>query len=69
MDNNCIHCSKPNPERWFYCRGCGERASEKKFSTNMWMMSEAGKRTDIEFRGMTMDEHIKEAEEVRNASR
>ena len=34
----------------------------------MWMISEAGKRTDIEFRGMTMDEHIKEAEEARNVT-
>ena len=56
---NCIYCKVPNPDEWFYCRKCGERASESKFTTNLYMMSEIGKRTDIEFRTTTMEKDIK----------
>tara|TARA_R100001143_G_C3253796_1_gene84693 strand:- start:32 stop:241 length:210 start_codon:yes stop_codon:yes gene_type:complete len=69
MDNNCVHCSNPNPELWFYCRSCGRKSSETKYSTNMWMSTERGKRTDMEFRNITMDEHIQEVEESRDATR
>jgi hypothetical protein len=47
----------------------GKRSSDVTFSTNMWMRTERGKRTDMEFRNITMDEHIKEVEESRNATR
>ena len=33
----------------------------------MWMRTERGKRTDMEFRNISMDQHIKEAEESKNA--
>jgi uncharacterized membrane protein YvbJ len=56
----CKHCREPNPEGWFYCRECGSKTSDTKFTTNLYMMSEAGKRTDIEFSTMTMDEDIKQ---------
>ena len=55
---NCIHCETPNPEKWFYCRACGNKASEALYTTNLLMMSEAGKRTDMEFSSISMDEHI-----------
>ena len=55
---NCIHCENPNPERWFYCRSCGNKASEALYTTNLFMMSEAGKRSDIEFSTMSMDSHV-----------
>jgi hypothetical protein len=55
---NCVHCKNPNPERWFYCRACGEKASEAVYTTNLFMMSEAGKRTDMEFSSMSMNDHI-----------
>jgi hypothetical protein len=55
---NCIHCETPNPERWFYCRDCGNKASEVLYTTNLFMMSEGGKRTDVEFSVKNMDEHI-----------
>ena len=29
----------------------------------MWMRTERGKRTDMEFRNITMDEHIQEVEQ------
>ena len=66
MADNCVHCSNPNPDNWFYCRDCGKRSSDVAFSTNMWMRTERGKRTDMEFRNITMDEHIKEVEESRD---
>jgi uncharacterized membrane protein YvbJ len=56
---NCTHCKAPNPDEWFYCRKCGKIASDTKFTTNLYMMSEIGKRTDIEFRTMTVEEDIK----------
>ena len=55
---NCIYCEIPNPDGWFYCKRCGNRASESKFTTNLYMISSIGKRTDIEFSTTTMDEVI-----------
>ena len=55
---SCQHCNKPNKENWFYCRSCGKRASEPKFTTNSFMRSERGSRTDIEFNSMDMDKSI-----------
>ena len=65
---NCIHCEAPNPEEWFYCRECGKRASDIKFTTNLYMMSEIGKRTDIEFRDITVEQDIKDMNRRRYAS-
>jgi len=56
---DCIHCESPNPERWFYCKKCGKKTSESKFTTNLYMMSKLGKRTDIELTHTTVDEDIK----------
>ena len=55
----CIHCKEPNEGNWFYCKECGKQASEPKYTTNMWMMSQMGKRTDIELSSQTMDDNIK----------
>jgi hypothetical protein len=55
----CIHCESPNPERWFYCKKCGKKTSESKFTTNLYMISKLGKRTDIELTNTTVDEDIK----------
>ena len=63
----CQYCHKENSEGWFYCRSCGERASATKFTTNLWMMSETGKRTDVEFSPQTMGESIKEMRKNRYA--
>ena len=56
---DCINCESPNPERWFYCKKCGKKTSESKFTTNLYMMSKLGKRTDIELTNTTVDEDIK----------
>ena len=58
----CMHCKKDNKEGWFYCKSCGKRASESKFTTNMYMMSDMGKRTDVEFSSQSIN---KNADEMR----
>jgi hypothetical protein len=63
----CQYCHKENLEGWFYCRSCGKRASAIKFTTNLWMMSDLGKRTDMEFSSQTMDESIEEMRRSRYA--
>jgi hypothetical protein len=62
----CQYCDEPNPENWFYCRGCGKRASQRKFTTNSWMRSESGKRTDIEFNTISIDESAERLNKVDN---
>ena len=57
---NCKHCEAPNKEGWFYCKSCGKKASKSRFTTNLYMISEIGKRTDIEFSHTTIDEDIKQ---------
>ena len=54
----CIHCNYPNPEGWFYCKSCGKKVSESVFTTNMYMRTAIGKRTDIEFSSQSMDKSI-----------
>jgi len=58
--NKCIHCNKDNKENWFTCRSCGKKASKSKFTTNMWMASDMGKRTDVEISVQGMDQNIAE---------
>jgi uncharacterized membrane protein YvbJ len=58
--NKCIHCKKDNKENWFTCRSCGKKASESKFTTNMWMTSQMGKRTDVEVSVQSIDQNIAE---------
>jgi hypothetical protein len=60
MTSKCVHCFNPNPENWFYCKECGRRSSESRYSTNMWMRTERGKRTDVEINTISMDESVKQ---------
>ena len=54
----CMHCDKENREGWFYCKSCGKKASESKFTTNLWMTSDLGKRTDVELSTQSMGDNI-----------
>jgi|TARA_R100000426_G_scaffold67644_1_gene47100 uncharacterized membrane protein YvbJ len=54
----CMHCDKENREGWFYCKYCGKKASESKFTTNLWMTSDLGKRTDVELSTQSMGDNI-----------
>ena len=65
--NKCIHCKKDNKDNWFTCRSCGKRASESKFTTNMWMTSDMGKRTDVEISVQSMNQNISEMNRRRSA--
>ena len=65
--NKCIHCKKDNKDNWFTCRSCGKRASESKFTTNMWMTSDMGKRTDVEVSVQSMDQNISEMNRRKSA--
>ena len=62
----CQHCKYPNEEGWFYCKDCGKRASESAFTTNMYMGSDIGGRSDIEFSTIDSETHIKNLEKERN---
>ncbi len=64
---NCIHCESPNPKRWFYCKKCGKKTAESKFTTNLYMMSNLGKRTDIELSSISVKEDIKKIQRRNNA--
>jgi len=65
--NKCIHCKKDNKDNWFTCRSCGKRASESKFTTNMWMASDMGKRTDVEVSVQSIDQNIAEMNRRKSA--
>tara|TARA_R100000700_G_C3040279_1_gene64622 strand:- start:254 stop:463 length:210 start_codon:yes stop_codon:yes gene_type:complete len=54
----CVHCDEPNPEHWFYCRICGKQAAQNKYTSNLWMRTERGKRSDIEFSTMSINDSI-----------
>ena len=47
---------------------CGKHASENKYSQNMWMRTERGKRTDVEFSTQTIDESINEMNKKKEES-
>ncbi len=62
---NCQHCNEPNPEGYFNCRSCGQRASKSKWTqqfvvreNNPW--ARAIRTDQIDFSTKDMDEHIKE---------
>ena len=61
----CQHCKYPNEEGWFYCKDCGKRANESAFTTNMYMGSDIGGRSDIEFSTIDSEDHIKNLEKQR----
>ena len=56
---HCQHCNEQNDENWFYCRKCGKRATERKWTVNSFMMSELGKRTDVELSETTVEKSMK----------
>jgi len=63
----CINCEKPNPDSWFYCKKCGKKSAPVKYTTNLYMISDIGKRTDIEFTNMSVDESVKDMNRSKHA--
>ena len=58
--SSCVHCKSNNSENWFYCRNCGKRASKNKYSENLWIRTERGKRTDVEFSNLSLVDSVNE---------
>ena len=59
----CVHCDKPNSEGWFYCRSCGNKASEPMYTTQV-VIRDSGWATAIrkdlvDFSTITMEDSIK----------
>ena len=59
----CVHCDKPNSEGWFYCRSCGNKASETMYTTQV-VIRDSGWATAIrkdlvDFSTITMEDSIK----------
>ena len=64
MDKNCKHCDAPNPEGYFNCPECGERASESLWTINTIIrdtpMAKAIRQDKINFGSKDMGEHMEE---------
>ena len=60
---NCVHCSDPNPEGWFYCRSCGKRSSEPLYNTQFVIRESpwagAIRKDMIDFNMVSMDDSIR----------
>jgi|TARA_R100000781_G_scaffold108412_2_gene72939 hypothetical protein len=59
----CVHCKEPNSEGWFYCRSCGNKASEPMYTTQV-VIRDSGWATAIrkdlvDFSTITMEDSIK----------
>ena len=53
-------CNRHGYHKGASCPKCEKsKSKDKKWTTNMYMISEIGKRTDIEFRSVSMEEDIK----------
>ena len=57
-ERGCQYCGTPNPDNNFYCKDCGKRANPPLFTVNMWMRTDRGSRTDVEFNERTMGDSI-----------
>ena len=59
---DCQHCQAENPERWFYCRKCGKRASQPLYSPSVIVrhpgFAAAIRKDQIQFTETTMGEDI-----------
>jgi RNA polymerase subunit RPABC4/transcription elongation factor Spt4 len=64
LAKNCQHCDAPNPEGYFNCPKCGERASKPKWSINTIVrdtpMAKAIRQDKINFGTKDMGQHMKE---------
>ena len=59
----CVHCDKPNSEGWFYCRSCGNKASEPMYTTQVVIRysgcATAIRKDLVDFSTITMEDSIK----------
>ena len=64
MSKNCQHCDAHNPEGYFNCPECGERASESLWTVNTIIrennpFAKAIRQDRIDISTQDMDSHIK----------
>lgn len=64
MAKSCQHCSEPNPEGFFNCPSCGQRAHPPAWSTQFVVRENspwatAIRKDQIDFSSISMDEHVK----------
>tara|TARA_Y100000361_G_C10951660_1_gene234100 strand:- start:108 stop:344 length:237 start_codon:yes stop_codon:yes gene_type:complete len=64
MEKNCVNCGEPNKGGWFYCRSCGQKASEPLYSTQFVIRegnpyATAIRKDQIDFRTEDMDTSVK----------
>jgi|TARA_R110000737_G_C14509477_1_gene473364 RNA polymerase subunit RPABC4/transcription elongation factor Spt4 len=69
----CQHCSESNPEGFFNCPSCGNKATKSKWSTNTFIRhgeyATAIRKDLIDFGTKDMNEHIKETKKKNDISR
>ena len=57
-----MHCDKPNPDGWFYCKNCQQPASPRQYTVNTVMRESpwapAIRRDLIDFNTISMDKDI-----------
>ena len=58
----CMHCEKPNPEGWFYCKECGQRAAPRLYTVNAVVRESswapAIRRDLIDFKHTTIEQSV-----------
>ena len=67
MKISCKKCDKENKSEKFYCSNCKCKLHSPKWTTNLFMISDIGKRTDMEFSETTIDESVKKMLKSRGA--
>jgi len=70
---NCQHCETPNPEGKFNCPSCGNRAHPPRWSTQFVVrdtpMAAAIRKDQINFREVSMADHMKETKKKNDPHR
>jgi len=65
---NCQHCNEPNPERFFNCPSCGQRAAKPRWSTQFVVrennrFATAIRKDQMEIRTLSQEEGMKKLKE------
>tara|TARA_R110000765_G_scaffold172468_2_gene277349 strand:- start:18 stop:272 length:255 start_codon:yes stop_codon:yes gene_type:complete len=73
MSKACQYCNEPNPEGFFNCPSCGNKANKTKWSTNTFIRqggyATAIRKDQIDFGTKDMNQHIKETKKKNDIAR
>mgnify|MGYP003146264086 FL=1 len=69
----CHHCKEPNPENWFNCRKCGNRATPPKWTPQVIVRengqwASAFRKDQIDIRQVEPEDYVKQLKESRNGN-